>query len=136
MKKLFLVLVLCLSVVGISACGASAPKEVKLSPNTLNMLEVGKDIAPETYVVEVDTAETTNEKGLKKHTLYTVLPKDDPRVDKIKTDIANEDIDYWESHYFLGASSELKDLSNGDKLVASDGKVIIVYSAGNTTLKQ
>lgn len=54
MKKLFLVLVLCLSVVGISACGASVPKEVEIGPNTVKILEVGKDIAPGTYVAETD----------------------------------------------------------------------------------
>lgn len=135
MKKLFLILVLCLSVVGISGCGASAPKEVKLSPETTKILEVGKDIAPGTYVVEVDNTKTTNEEGLKRHTLYAVLTKDDPRVDRIKTAVANGKNDALiKSSYFN--ERDLIDLSNDDKLVASDGKVIIVYSAGNTTMKQ
>lgn len=39
MKKLFLVLVLCLSIVGFSGCGSSAPKEIKIGPNTTKILE-------------------------------------------------------------------------------------------------
>ena len=56
MKKLFLVLVLCLSLVGFSGCGSgsSAPKKVEIGPNTTKILEVGKDIAPGNYVVEMD----------------------------------------------------------------------------------
>ena len=81
MKKLFLVLVLCLSVIGISGCSGSsgsAPKEVEIGPNTTKILEVGKDIAPGNYVVETDHV---GDGTLKSYQLYVVTTKDDPQID-------------------------------------------------------
>lgn len=47
MKKLLLILVLCLSTIGLVGCGSSAPTKVTLDPKNgqYQMLEVGKDIA-------------------------------------------------------------------------------------------
>lgn len=130
MKKLFLVLVLCLSVVGISACGASAPKEVEIGPNTVKILEVGKDIAPGTYVAKTDGV-VYKEGSIKRSTSYVITTKDDLRVDKIKTDAANGNYDW----YGLANWYDSIELTTNDKIVASENKLIIFYSAGTTTLK-
>lgn len=52
MKKLLLILVLCLSTIGLAGCGSSAPTKVTLDPKNgkYQMLEVGKDIAEGNYV--------------------------------------------------------------------------------------
>lgn len=126
MKKLFLVLVLCLSLVGFSGCGSgsSAPKKVEIGPNTTKILEVGKDIAPGNYVVEMDQKITC-----------VVVSNNDPYLDEVKYKVEHGQIDGLMGP--LGFSSmDYQNISNGDKLVASDGKVIIIFSRGNTTLKQ
>ena len=130
MKKLFLILV-CLSVVGISGCGASAPKEVQIGPNTVKIFEVGKDIAPGTYVAKTDGAVYTNGKE-EKQTAYIITTKDSWVVDEIKTEVANG------KHHWPGRWSNIAAtyINNNDKIVASEHRLIIVYSAGNTTLKQ
>lgn len=130
MKKIFLILVLCLSVVGISACGASVPKEVEIGPNTVKILEVGKDIAPGTYVAETDGA-VYKEGSIKRRTSYVITTKDDPRVDEIKTDVANGNYDW----YGPACWNDSNDVNTNDKIVASENKLIIFYSAGTTTLK-
>ncbi len=124
MKKLFLVLVLCLSLVSFSGCSGRAPKEVEIGPNTTKILEVGKDIAPGNYVVEMDQKITC-----------VVVSNNDPYLDEVKYKVAHGQIDGLMGP--LGFSSmDYQNISNGDKLVASDGKVIIIFSRGNTTLKQ
>lgn len=52
MKKLLLILVLCLRTIGLAGCGSSAPTKVTLDPKNgrYQMLEVGKDIAEGNYV--------------------------------------------------------------------------------------
>lgn len=130
MKKLVLILVLCLSVVGISGCGATAPKEVEIGPNTVKILEVGKDIAPGTYVAKTDGV-VYKEGSIKRTTSYVITTKDDPRVDEIKTDAANGNYNWygpanWNDSTFVNTN---------DKIVASENKLIIFYSAGTTTLK-
>lgn len=63
MKKLLLILVLCLSTIGLAGCGSSAPTKVTLDPKngTYQMLEVGKDIAEGNYASnkEIDYAITS-----------------------------------------------------------------------------
>lgn len=130
MKKVFLILVLCLSVVGISACGASVPKEVEIGPNTVKILEVGKDIAPGTYVAETDGA-VYKEGSIKRKTSYVITTKADPRVDEIKTDVANGNYDW----YGPANWKDNNEVNTNDKIVASENKLIIFYSAGTTTLK-
>lgn len=130
MKKLLLILVLCLSVVGISACGASAPKEVEIGPNTVKILEVGKDIAPGTYVAETDGA-VYKEGSIKRTTSYVITTKEDPRIDKIKTDVANGNYNWYGPAYWNDSNK----VNTNEKIVASENKLIIFYSAGTTTLK-
>lgn len=130
MKKIFFILVLCLSVVGISGCGTSAPKEVEIGPNTVKILEVGKDIAPGTYVAQTDGF-VVKDGSLKRSTSYVITTKDDPRIDKIKTGAANGNYNWygpanWNDSTFVNTN---------DKIVASENKLIIFYSAGTTTLK-
>lgn len=135
MKKLFLVLVLCLSVIGISGCGSgsSAPKEVEIGPKTTKILEVGKDIAPGNYVVKTDHVEDGT---LKSYQFYVVTTKDDPQIDKIKTDIENAKMSKCLAPDGYYTVRECTILNNGASLVASKGKVIIIYSVGNVSLKQ
>ncbi len=130
MKKLLLILVLCLSVVGISGCGASAPKKVDIGPNTVKILEVGKDIAPGTYVAKTDGV-VYKEGSIKRQTSYVITTKDDPRVDKIKTDAANGNYDW----YGPANWNDNTKVNTNDKIVGSENKLIIFYSAGTTTLK-
>lgn len=63
MKKLLLILVLCLSTIGLAGCGSSAPTKVTLDPKNgkYQMLEVGKDIAEGNYASneEIEYAITT-----------------------------------------------------------------------------
>ena len=56
MKKILLVLVLCLSTIGLAGCGNSAPTTVTLDPKNgdCQKLEVGKDIAEGTYTIDSD----------------------------------------------------------------------------------
>ena len=139
MKKLFLVLVLCLSLVGISGCSGSsgsAPKEVEIGPNTTKILEVGKDIAPGKYVVETDYVGDNTSKTLKSYQLYVVTTTDDPQIEKIKADIENGKMSKCLAPDGYYTIRECEILKNGESLVASKGKVIIIYSVGNVTLKQ
>ena len=138
MKKLFLVLVLCLSVIVISGCGSgsSAPKEVEIGPNTTKILEVGKDIAPGNYVVETDYVTDNTSKTLKRFPQYVDITKDNPQIDKIKADIENGKMTKWAAPDGYFPVGEYTILKNGQQLVASKGKVIIIYSVGNATLKQ
>lgn len=57
MKKILLILVLCLSTIGLAGCGSSAPTKVTLDPKNgeYQMLEVGKDIAEGNYVSNEET---------------------------------------------------------------------------------
>lgn len=54
MKKLLLILVLCLSTIGLAGCGSSAPTKVTLDPKNgkCQKLEVGKDIDEGNYNIE------------------------------------------------------------------------------------
>lgn len=56
MKKILLIFVLCLSAIGLSGCGNSAPTTVTLDPKNgdCQKLEVGKDIAEGTYTIDSD----------------------------------------------------------------------------------
>ncbi len=56
MKKLLLILVLCLSTIGLAGCGSSVPTKVTLNPKNgrCQKLEVGKDIAEGTYTIDSD----------------------------------------------------------------------------------
>lgn len=138
MKKLFLVLVLCLSVIRISGCGSgsSAPKEVEISPNTTKILEVGKDIAPGNCVVETDYVVDNTSKTLKRYPQYVDITKENPQIDKIKANIENGKMTQWAAPDGYVTVGEYTILKNGQPLVASKGKVIIIYSVGNVTLKQ
>lgn len=134
MKKIILVLVLCLSVVGISACGASAPKEVKLSPQTTKILEVGKDIAPGTYVVEVDK-DYLKGKGYDWNQ-YFICSNNDNTLDVIKQREQQMTSSWHISKQAVGPDIKTTYAPNGSTIQLDKGNTITIYSVGNMTLKQ
>lgn len=69
MKKLLLILVLCLSTIGLAGCGSS---KVTLDPKNgkYQMLEVGKDIAEGNYVSNEEIEYTITTQGSLYYDLY------------------------------------------------------------------
>lgn len=72
MKKLLLILVLCLSTIGLAGCGSSAPTKVTLDPKNgkYQMLEVGKDIAEGNYVSNEEIGYAITTQGSLYYDLY------------------------------------------------------------------
>lgn len=72
MKKLLLILVLCLSTIGLAGCGSSAPTKVTLDPKKgkYQMLEVGKDIAEGNYASNEKIEYTITTQGSLYYDLY------------------------------------------------------------------
>lgn len=72
MKKLLLILVLCLSTIGLAGCGSSAPTKVTLDPKNgkYQMLEVGKDIAEANYVSNEEIEYAITSQGSLYYDLY------------------------------------------------------------------
>lgn len=63
MKKLLLILVLCLSTIGLAGCGSSAPTKVDLTfsdTNAQKSLEVGKDIKAGQYSIKYNGNKNAN----------------------------------------------------------------------------
>lgn len=72
MKKLLLILVLCLSTIGLAGCGSSVPTKVTLDPKNgeYQMLEVGKDIAEGNYISDEEIAYDITTQGTQKYDLF------------------------------------------------------------------
>lgn len=72
MKKLLLILVLCLSTIGLAGCGSSVPTKVTLDPKNgkYQMLEVGKDIAEGNYASNEEIAYAITTQGSLFYDLY------------------------------------------------------------------
>lgn len=72
MKKLLLILVLCLSTIGLAGCGSSVPTKVTLDPKNgeYQMLEVGKDIAEGNYVSNEEISFSITTQGTYSYDLF------------------------------------------------------------------
>lgn len=129
MKKLLLILVLCLSTIGLAGCGSSAPTKVDLTfsdTNAQKSLEVGKDIKAGQYSIKYN--------GNKKANYYIGSSKEESTqrlLTLVKNNSGNDVFTYCER---LGTKLE-NDQTNTLELKDNDVLFITSYE-GEITLSK
>ena len=124
MKKILLVLVLCLSTIGLAGCGSSAPTKVQLNApqndHTYNVYEVGKDIAPGDFTITLKETTTypNNTRGEGAWSYFFVGDKDSSWTKNL--------LDQFNTNKGFDTMG-MNRISDGETFTLKEGQYLFIY---------